>query len=76
MEQSEPPKKKKPSLTDYGKYSSLVFQMAATVAIGVFGGIKTDEWLGMHIPVFTVLLSFIGVIAAVYFAVKDLVRKK
>ncbi len=50
--------------------------MAATVAIGVFGGIKTDEWLGMHIPVFTVLLSFIGVIAAVYFAVKDLVRKK
>ena len=70
----DPLKKKKKYLASYAKYSSIGFQMLAIILIGVFGGIKLDQWLEMGAPVFTIILSILSVILAIYYAVKDLVH--
>ncbi len=69
-------KKGSNSLASYAKYSSLAFQMIATMLIGVFGGIELDKWLNLNFPVFTLLLTIISVILAIYLAIKDFIRFK
>lgn len=71
----KPDKEKRPPLESYARYSSLAFQMFAIIGIGIYGGVKLDEWLKIGFPVFTVLLSIISVAAAIYTAVKDLIKK-
>jgi len=78
--QNQPPKAKpnkepRPPLESYARYSSLAFQMFAIIGLGIFGGVKLDQWLKIGFPVFTVLLSIISVAAAIYTAVKDLLKK-
>jgi len=68
--------KKPRSLNDYARYSNLAFQMLAILAVGVFGGIKLDSWLKLKFPVFTVILSFLAVISAIYYGIKDYIRTK
>ena len=71
-----PQKPKKPPLTDYGKYAGMAIQMGATIAFGVWGGMKLDEYFHMdRFPVFTLLLSLLSVFASMYFVVKDLLKK-
>ncbi len=70
------PEKTTKSLSDYGKYSSLAFQMIAIILIGVFGGMKLDKWLDTRFPVFTVVLSFVSVMLALYYSLKDFIRLK
>jgi len=80
MENSQPLKKKSPKkqenkgLNDYAKYSGLAFQMVAIIAVTTWGGIKLDKLAGFHTPVFTAILSLLGVISAIYFAVKDFIK--
>jgi hypothetical protein len=50
--------------------------MIATMLIGVFGGIELDKWLNLNFPVFTLLLTIISVILAIYLAIKDFIRFK
>ena len=64
------------SLSNYAKYSSLAFQMIAIILIGVFGGIKLDQWLELRFPVFTVVLSLLATALAVYYGIKDFLRMK
>jgi F0F1-type ATP synthase assembly protein I len=71
-----PQNRKKNSLNNYAKYSSIAMQMLVIILIGVFGGVKIDEWLDLSIPLFTVLLSLLSVIIAIYTVVKDLLKKK
>jgi F0F1-type ATP synthase assembly protein I len=63
-------------LSNYAKYSSLAFQMVAIILIGVFGGIKLDDWLNLNFPWFTVFLSLLGTGAAMYYGIKDFLRMK
>jgi len=70
----DPLKKKKKYLDSYARYSSIGFQMLAIILIGVFGGVKLDQWLQLKVPVFTIVLSVASVILAIYYAVKDLLR--
>jgi hypothetical protein len=71
----KPFKEKRPPLESYARYSSLAFQMFAIIGIGIYGGVKLDQWLELGFPVFTVLLSILSVSAAIYTAVKDLLKK-
>lgn len=64
------------SLSDYAKYSSMAFQMIAIILVGVFGGMKLDKWLETRFPVFTVVLSFVAVMLALYYSLKDFIRLK
>jgi ATP synthase protein I len=71
----EPPKTTK-NLKDYSRYSNLGFQMIVIILLGVFGGIKLDKLVQTKFPVFTVVLSFLSVILAMYIGLKDFVRTK
>jgi hypothetical protein len=71
----KPDKEKRPPLESYARYSGLAFQMFAIIGLGIYGGYKLDEWLKIGFPVFTVLMSIISVGAAIYTAVKDLLKK-
>lgn len=74
MEQSPQKKKRQPS--DYGRYSTMAFQMAATVGLGVWGGIKLDEYFHFETPAFTIGLSFFSVVVGLWLLVKDFLKKK
>jgi F0F1-type ATP synthase assembly protein I len=71
----KPDKEKRPPLESYARYSSLAFQMFAIIGLGIFGGVKLDQWVDTGFPVFTVILSIISVAAAIYTAVSDLNKK-
>lgn len=66
----------KDALNSYGRYSSMAFQMAFIILLGTFGGHYLDVWIGWKFPVFTVVLSISSVFLAIYFAIKDLLKKK
>lgn len=75
-----PPKKKNPKnlpnkgLQDFGRYSGMAFQMIAVILITTWGGIQLDKLTGTGKPVFTIILSLLGVFAAIYVAVKDFIK--
>jgi hypothetical protein len=71
----KPDREKRPPLESYARYSGLAFQMFAIIGLGIFGGVKLDQWLKIGFPVFTVLLSIFSVSAAIYIAIKDLIKK-
>jgi hypothetical protein len=47
--------------------------MLFIILAGVFGGIKLDQWLSLKVPVFTIILSILSVILAIYYVTKDLI---
>ena len=73
--ETQPPKKKQ-SLTDYGKYAGMTLQMGATIALGIWGGIKLDEIFPVaKFPLFTVTLSLLSVFLSMYFVIKGITKK-
>jgi len=62
--------KKKRKFDDFIRYSGLAFEMAAIMGVGVFAGIKIDQWLDLRFPAFTFGLMILSVIAAIYHAVR------
>ena len=78
----EQDKEKKPikpenrGLSNYAKYSGIAFQMIAIIVIATWGGIKLDKLAGFRNPVFTIILSLLGVFAGIYFAIKDFIKFK
>lgn len=77
----EPQKKKdrkrlSDNLTNWAKYSGMAFQMFAVIFIAVWGGNKLDKLAENETPVFTIILSLLGVFAAIYTVLKDFIRKK
>ncbi len=67
--------KDKPPTNNYLKYSGMAFQMGAVITLGVFGGIKTDAWLQLKTPIFTLVFSLLGVGIGIYLAIKDFLKK-
>jgi F0F1-type ATP synthase assembly protein I len=73
--QKKPPKNpENKGLQDFGKYSGLAFQMIVIIAVMTWCGVKLDKVLGLSTPVFTVILSLLGVFAGIYTAIKDFIR--
>lgn len=82
METQEEPRRKKDrkklsgNLTNWAKFSGMAFQMFAVIFITVWGGRKLDQIADNNTPVFTIILSLLGVFAAIYTVLKDFIRKK
>jgi F0F1-type ATP synthase assembly protein I len=80
MEDTQQQKKKSPinqenkGLSNLGKYSGIAFQMIGIILITTWGGIKLDKISGFEKPVFTIILSLLGVFAAIYTAVKGFIK--
>ncbi len=69
-------KSKKKLFDSYARYSTIAVQMLVIILVGVFGGIELDKLIKLEFPVFTVVLSVLSVILAIYYVTKDLIKKK
>ncbi len=69
-------RKNQKNSNNFTRYSGIVFQMAVIILAGTFGGIKLDRKLNLEFPVFTVLLSLLSVILAMYIVIKDFIGKQ
>lgn len=76
----QPPKKRdlkklrNKGLNDFAKYSGIAFQMFGIILLTTWGGIKLDKLSGNETPVFTIILSLLGVFAAIYTVIKDFIK--
>jgi ATP synthase protein I len=61
-------------IRDFARYSGIAFQMIGIILITTWGGIELDKHTGFKTPVFTIILSLLGVFAAIYIAVKDFIK--
>ena len=66
-------KRKQPN--SFLKYSGMAGQMIAIILVFAFGGIKLDEYLATSKPFYTGGLTILGVVLAMYFMIKDLIKK-
>jgi len=79
--QGKPPKNKKQNsnskpVKSFARYSGIAIQMVAIIGIMTWAGVKLDERRASDIPVFTIILSLLGVFAGIYTAIKDFIGKK
>jgi F0F1-type ATP synthase assembly protein I len=49
--------------------------MLVIMAVMTWLGVKLDKVLGLSTPVFTIILSLLGVFAGIYTAVKDFIKR-
>jgi hypothetical protein len=49
--------------------------MIIIILATTWGGTKLDKKLELNTPVFTIILSLLGVFAAIYIAIKDFIKK-
>ena len=68
--------KKENGLKNYAKYSSIGIQMLAIILVGVYGGVKLDELVSWKFPIFTIILSILSVFLAIYYVIRDLLKKR
>ena len=57
---------------NYIKFSTMGFQMLATIAIFAFIGYKIDEKRKSNTPLFTAILALAGTVAALYQVIRTL----
>jgi ATP synthase protein I len=80
MEDQPHQKKKNPErlpekgLHSFGKYSGMAFQMIAIILATTWGGIELDKLTKSDFPLFTIILSLLGVFAAMYTVIKDFLK--
>ena len=48
--------------------------MIGIILVTTWGGTKLDKLAGFEKPIFTIILSLLGVFAAIYTAVKDFLK--
>jgi ATP synthase protein I len=58
------------------KYGALGFQMIAIIGLSAWGGHALDNRLQNKKPVFTIILSLLGIFAALYLVLKDFIKPK
>ncbi|MGY4383728.1 F0F1-type ATP synthase assembly protein I [Pedobacter sp. UYP24] len=62
--------------TNFAKYSSISFQMLATIGVFTFAGYKLDAYRQSKSPIFTALLGLLGVVISLYQVVRQLNKKE
>jgi F0F1-type ATP synthase assembly protein I len=63
-------------MRNYGRYSTIAFQMIVIILAGVFLGYKIDQWLHLNKHYFLVFFSFLFGFLALYFMLRDLLKNK
>lgn len=74
MEDQKENREERPA-NSFVKYSSIGFQMLATIGVFAFIGYKIDEHQQNDKPLITAILSLIGVIVSLYQVVRQLNKK-
>ncbi|MBN8695117.1 MAG: AtpZ/AtpI family protein [Bacteroidetes bacterium] len=53
----------------------MAVQMAAIIVGGVLGGIELDKYLKLKFPIFTLVLTLLSVFLAIYYFIRDIIKK-
>ena len=56
---------------NYAKYTGIAFQMLGTIGLGVYAGLKLDEWQQNKFPVWTLSFSLGSVAGSLYLLIKQ-----
>lgn len=72
--QTNPDKTTNP-LRQYARYTGLAFQLLAAIFLGIWIGMKLDEWFGFKFPLFTLMLSMAALIGSLIYLIKSLNTK-
>ena len=62
----------KKSINNFAKYTTISFQMLATIGLFAFIGYKIDGYKQSKTPIFTAVFSLAGVVISLYQVVKQL----
>jgi uncharacterized membrane protein len=62
-------------MNEYAKYSGLIFQMIAMVALGFWGGTKLDQLFNLKEPVFMISLTVCTSFIAIFYMFRTLMKK-
>lgn len=65
------PQKNNP-LHKYTRFSGIAFQMAATIFVGTFIGVKLDEKYPNEYSAYTLIFSLVFVFASLYTVIKQI----
>ena len=63
------------SLNSFARYSGIAIQMVVIIVIMTLAGVRLDARRDSDTPVFTIILSLLGVFAGIYTAIKDFIKK-
>jgi F0F1-type ATP synthase assembly protein I len=58
------------------KFSNLAIQMGLIIGLGAWGGHKLDQHYKTSKPVWTIVLSLLGIAAGLYVVLKDFIKRK
>ena len=58
------------------KYGNMALQMGAVIGLSAWGGKKLDIYFQNTKPVYTIVLSLVGIAAALYLTLKDFIQPK
>jgi hypothetical protein len=72
----QPSKGKQSALNSFVRYSGMGFQMLAVILIFYWAGSKLDERSASEKPLYTTLMTLLGVIAGLYLVLKEFIFKK
>jgi len=61
----------KPKLNQYARFSSMAIQMGLVIGVAAWGGSKLDEKYQNEKPIWTIVLSLLGVGIALYIFIKE-----
>ena len=62
-------------LKDYAKYSSLLIQMIVIATVGILGGIELDKLFKIKDHIFTITLTIIMTLVAIFHLFRTLLKK-
>jgi len=72
MKQNNSQKPKK-QIDNFIRYSSMAFEMIAIMGIGVWLGVKIDQWFDLSFPAFTLGLMILSFVGAIYHAIRKFI---
>lgn len=72
---TDPLKSTTEKTTSFVQFSGIAFQMLGTIGLGVWGGMKIDEWQDNQRPVWTIILSLTAIGASLYLFIRQLTKK-
>ena len=71
----DPLKRATEKTTSFVQFSGIAFQMLGTIGLGVWAGLKIDEWQDNRRPIWTIILSLTAIGASLYLFIKQLTKK-
>jgi F0F1-type ATP synthase assembly protein I len=61
--------------TSFVQFSGIAFQMLGTIGLGVWLGLKIDDWQENQRPIWTIILSLTAIGASLYLFIRQLTNK-